>query len=80
MMDKQILDIIHREFIVEEMELVVNQLSSIELGHVWSSNQNLQRTRLSILKLAKGDLKSVIDLTNNAKYDFRDVIMWADEA
>ncbi|MBW1294770.1 hypothetical protein [Aquimarina litoralis] len=77
-MDKAILDIIHRDFNVEETELVISELSSIGLHHVMAESEyNLKNTRLSVLKLAKGDLKEVIELTKSAKIDFRDVIMWA---
>ena len=79
-MNKNILDIISRDFHEEERKAVADELSSIGLNHVMAeSEENLEATRLSILKLAKGDLNAVILLTKNAKADFRDVIMWASE-
>lgn len=77
-MDENIVDIINKEFNKEQAEFVINELSSIALNHVMAeSTYNLANTRLSILKLAKGDLNKVVDLTISAKIDFRDVIMWA---
>jgi hypothetical protein len=77
-MDKKILDIINHDFSEEQKEHVLNELSSIGLNHVMAASEyNSENTRLSILKLAKGDLDQVIDLTKRAKIDFRDVIMWA---
>jgi len=78
-MDKDLIEQINQDFNIEEVEPVINQLSSIELNHVWDSEYNLRNTRFSILKLAKSDLNEVIELTKNAKIDFRDVIMWAME-
>lgn len=78
-MNKNILDIINRDFHEEERKEVENELSSIGLQHVMDGSVNLETTRLSILKLAKGDVNRVIELTKNAKADFRDVIMWASE-
>jgi len=79
-MDKDIIDSIHRDFKSEEVALVINELSSITLKHVMAESEyNLRNTRLSILKLAKGDSSKVIELTKCAKIDFRDVIMWAME-
>ncbi len=77
-MDQTITDIVNRDFKLEERELVMNELASIDLNHVMArSLYNLKNTRLSILKLANGDLNNVIELTKSAKIDFRDVIMWA---
>jgi len=75
---KDIVDIINRDFKSEEVVLVINALSSITLNHVMAASEyNLKNTRLSILKLAKGNINEVIELTKSAKMDFRDVIMWA---
>jgi len=77
-MDKSILDIINREFSLKEKEVVVKELSSITLNHVMAKSEyNLKNTRLSILKLAKGNLSQIIHYSKAAKIDFRDVIMWA---
>ncbi len=77
-MDKIIVNSIHQNFKAEDIELVINELSSITLDHVMAASKyNLKNTRLSILKLAKGDANEVIELTKRAKIDFRDVIMWA---
>ena len=78
-MNKILLDIINFDFKEEEKEFVILELYSIGLKHVWESSINLERARLSILKLAKGDVNEVVNLTRQAKFDFRDVIMWADE-
>ncbi len=40
------------------------------------SEENLSNTRLAILQLAKGNLEKVVDLTAQAKVDFRDIIYW----
>ncbi len=77
-MDQIIIDIIDRDFDLAEKELVINELLSIDLSHVMAAPEyNLKNTRLAILKLAKGELSEVIELTKRAKIDFRDVIMWA---
>jgi hypothetical protein len=77
-MNRKILDIIDRDFTAAQKEFVINELSSIGLHHVMAASEyNLENTRLSILKLAKGDINQVINLTKSAKIDFRDVIMWA---
>ncbi len=77
-MDKIITDRVHQNFKTEDIELVIDELSSITLNHVMAASEyNLKNTRLSILKLAKGDVNEVIELTKSAKIDFRDVIMWA---
>ena len=78
-MNKILLDIINFDFKEEERELVILELSSIGLQHVWDSDTNLESTRLSILRLAKGDVNEIVNLTKKAKVDFRDVIMWANE-
>lgn len=58
--------------------MVSTALSSIGLEHVMSeSEHNLENTKRAILQLAKGDVKEVIDLVEQAKIDFRNVILWA---
>lgn len=77
-MNKKILENINIDFNVEQKELVIAELSSIKLSHVMANSEsNLNNTRFAILKLAKGDLNKVTELTKAAKIDFRDVIMWA---
>lgn len=77
-MNETILKIIDQEFKLDERKLVVTELASITLNHVMvTSETNLYNTRIAILKLAKGDLNEVINLTKSAKIDFRDVILWA---
>ncbi|MFZ1528023.1 MAG: hypothetical protein WAT19_04680 [Ferruginibacter sp.] len=79
-MTQEIHTIVDRDFSGEQRTLVLNELSSIGLNHVMAeSEHNLENTRLAILKLAKGDLNQVIYLTEKAKTDFRDVMMWAFE-
>lgn len=75
--DKQIMDYISLDFRPEEIESVINLLSSITLNHVMAQSEyNLKNTRLAILKLAKGNVNDVVEFTKCAKIDFRDVIMW----
>ncbi len=77
-MDKEIIDIIDKDFNKDDKEIVVKCLSSIELKHVMASSKyNLLNTRHSILYLAKGRIDDVIFLVKRAKIDFRDVVMWA---
>lgn len=77
-MNQKITHIIEQEFPEDQQAKVIQALSSIELHHVMAASAyNLENTRLAILKLAKGDVKEVVDLTEKAKIDFRDVIMWA---
>lgn len=79
-MTDNILAIIRRDFNQEQSILVTTQLASINLTHVMAASEtNVEATRLAILKLAKGDLEKVIRLTEHAKSDFRDVIMWASD-
>ena len=80
-MNKDILEIIYKEFRTEDQELVIKELTSITLKHVMAeSEQHLVHTRLSVLKLAQGDLDEVISYTKFAKIDFRDVLLWAHES
>jgi len=77
-MDQDIIDVINQDFSAEEAALVIDELASINLNHVMAqSKSQLKHTRLSILKLAKGDLEEVIDLTERAKADFRNILYWA---
>ena len=79
-MDKEIIDKINLNFKPEEVALVTNEISSITLNHVMAASEyNLRNTRFAILKLAKGNVNDVVELTKCAKIDFRDVIMWAME-
>ena len=77
-MNENILKVIEQEFEDSQIELVINELKSITLKHVMAESEyNLNNTRMSVLYLAKGNLKEIINLTKSAKSDFRDVIMWA---
>lgn len=77
-MNQKIIHIIEQAFPEDQQAKVIQVLSSIELHHVMAASaHNLENTWFAILKLAKGDLTEVIDLTEKAKIDFRDVIMWA---
>lgn len=79
-MNKNIIDIIHKDFKADEVESVISELSSISLKHVMAESEfNLLNTRLAILKLAKGNFKQLVEFTKCAKIDFRDVIMWSME-
>ena len=77
-MDKILTDIIYKDFKPEEVDFVINELSSITLKDVMAESEyNLLNTRFAILKLAKGNLEQVKEFTKCAKIDFRDVIMWS---
>ncbi len=77
-MNTEILHFIDNYFTSDIREEVINQLLSIELKHVMAeSADNLYNTRMAILHLADGNLNEVIELTERAKIDFRDVILWA---
>ncbi|MEO5911745.1 MAG: hypothetical protein ABIP95_12720 [Pelobium sp.] len=77
-MNEKILEKINQEFDQAEREFVISELSSITLNHVMAASEyNLNNTLFSILKLAKGNTDEVTKLTEAAKFDFRDVIMWA---
>ncbi|WP_271766715.1 hypothetical protein [Aquimarina algiphila] len=78
-MNTNVLDIISQDFAKNQRATVIHILSSIELHHTMDGDANLEKTRLSILKLANGNLDHIIDLTASAKIDFRDVIMWASQ-
>lgn len=77
-MDKILTDIILNDFKPKDVDLVINELSSITLKHVMAEFEyNLLNTRFAILKLAKGNIEQVKEFTKCAKIDFRDVIMWS---
>ena len=76
-MEQQILDTINKDFQASDRTTVIDYLSSIGLDDVWGL-PNLMHTRMAILTLAKGDVECVASLTENAKKDFRDVLMWAE--
>ena len=77
-MQKKIIDIIYQDFPEEKRGTVIECLSTIDLTHVMAESEyNLENTLLSILYLAKGNVDEVIQLTEAAKKDFRDVIYWA---
>lgn len=77
-MDKILTDIILNDFKPKDVDLVINELSSITLKHVMAESEyNLLNTRFAILKLAKGNIEQVKEFTKCAKIDFRDVIMWS---
>ena len=74
------MEIINNNFNEQEREIAVSQLASITLRHVMAeSEQNLLNTRLSILKLAKGNLEDLVYYVEAAKKDFRDVVYWASQ-
>ena len=77
-MDKEIQDRIAKDFEVVEQDAVAKALLSIKPRHVMAASDfNLNNTRMAILHLAKGNLQEVLTLTEHAKIDFRDVILWA---
>ena len=67
-MERKILDTIDKDFQENERSAVIDCLSSIELDDV----------RMAILTLAKGNVDSVVSLTECATKDYRDVLMWAE--
>ena len=80
-MTENVLAIIRKDFTEEQSRLVIDELKSIGLNHVMAASEtNLEATWFGILKLAKGNLAEVVRLTECAKADFRDVIMWASES
>lgn len=84
-LDQTIIDTINQQFIPEEVPLVINELASLKTTYeqqkntMAASKHNLHNTHQAILKLAKGNANEVVELTQCAKVDFRDVIMWAME-
>jgi len=77
-MNDQLLEQIKNNFPVEQQELVIKELSSIQLHHVMANSEhNVNSARFAILKLSKGSLQDVIKYTDAAKIDFRDVVMWS---
>lgn len=79
-MDEEILDAINKTFKTYDVAVVIKELSAITLDHVMAESEyNLKNTRVSILELAKGNVSEVVELSKNAKVDFRNVIMWAIE-
>ena len=78
-MEQKIVDIINNDYSEENRKTITDYLLTIKLSEVWDSNYNLENTLLSILYLANGNIDIVIELTEKAKKDFRDVIYWATE-
>ena len=67
-MERQVLDVINKDYQESERVAVVDYLSSIGLSNI----------QMAILTLAKGSVDQVASLTENAKKDYRDVLMWAE--
>lgn len=79
-LDRQVSVIVAADFSIKEQGVVYKQLTSLTLDHVMARSEiNLLNTKLSILKLAKGNLEELIHLVQCAKTDFRDVIYWASQ-
>jgi hypothetical protein len=77
-MDKEILNIVSRDFSKSDINEVIKELSTITLDHVMvESENNLRNTYISILKLSNGSLEQLTKYVKSAKQDFRDVIYWA---
>jgi len=77
--DKSIHRIIEKDFVKEERDFVIQELNSITPEHVMAQSEtNLYNTRVSILKLSKGNRNQVREYAKCARVDFRDVIYWAD--
>lgn len=84
-LDQTIINTINQQFKPEEVSLILNELASLKITYAKQKNtmaaskENLHNTHQAILKLAKGNINVVVELTQCAKVDFRDVIMWAME-
>ena len=79
-MKQEIIDLINKDFSKEKRKIVTQCLSSINLTHVMAESEyNLENTLLSILYLADGNIDSIIELTERAKIDFRDVMLWTQQ-
>lgn len=79
-MDQELLAIIATDFKKSDQAEVIRALTSITLAHVMAASAyNLRNTRMAVLYLAQGNLEEVISFTESAKFDFRDVILWAIE-
>jgi hypothetical protein len=77
-MDKEILNIVSRDFSKSDINEVIKELSTITLDYVMvESENNLRNTYISILKLSNGSLEQLTKYVKSAKQDFRDVIYWA---
>lgn len=78
-LNKKILNIIEKDFTKNQQKLVIGTLSSISLENTMNDVVNLENTQCSILKLARGNIQTVITLTAHTKIDFRDIILWASQ-
>lgn len=78
-MDQEIIYIVNKSFKEADRALVISELSTLKLSHVWESQHNLNATLKAILKLSVKGVEDVSYYTKCARVDFRDVIMWASE-
>lgn len=60
----------------EDREAVQQALATIKDSHTMGGGVNLNNTITAALTLAKGDLKQLLWLVDQAKVDFRDLVMW----
>jgi uncharacterized protein len=76
-MDKDVLDAIINSFSKENKDEAIDLINTITKSHVMAKcDYNLKNTHLSVVYLAKGNLKELAYYVNCAKKDFRDVIYW----
>jgi len=59
-----------------EIPAVLSELSRLTTKETWGSEYNLENAIGAILNLSKGDLKTLKQLVEAARIDFRDVIYW----
>ena len=76
-MRKQREDFIQEHFSKEQWATVREELLSIKEEHTMNGEYNLFNARMSALTIAKGDVGELKILVEQAKIDFRDVVMTA---
>ena len=76
-MNKEIITKIKETFSEANHAKSIDLVKSITKNHVMAeSDYNLNNTHLSVITLAKGNIKELAYYVNCAKKDFRDVIYW----
>lgn len=79
-MNQEIAEKIESDFGPEDKEQLVNLLNSLTLENVMADSESkLEKTRLSVLKLSKGNVAELMHYMTCAKKDFHEVIRWAAE-
>ena len=76
-MNKDVLTKIKESFIEKNQAKAIELISTINKSHVMGESEyNLNSTHISVIELAKGNLKELRYYVTCAKKDFRDVIYW----